>query len=170
MSNDAFKKVRAWSPRAIAHVKEKNWRRGPFPRGRRRQRRTGKDGSVAGGIRTRTFGVSLGTLRNWEQGRRVPDGPARVLLTLTIRDPVTSSRLYDRAASKGAARAPSRKVVTRTRRAGDSMPTITGERAVPAGLFLSGFDPALDLLGVRAVGEWPAGWSSVVPFAVPASE
>ena len=26
------------------------------------------------------FGISPGTLRNWEQGRRVPEGPARVLL------------------------------------------------------------------------------------------
>ena len=28
------------------------------------------------------FGFSLGTLRQWEQGRRSPDGPARVLLTV----------------------------------------------------------------------------------------
>lgn len=27
--------------------------------------------------------VDVGTLRNWEQGRRVPTGPARALLTLT---------------------------------------------------------------------------------------
>jgi putative transcriptional regulator len=26
------------------------------------------------------IGVSVATLRNWEQGRRVPDGPARALL------------------------------------------------------------------------------------------
>ncbi|MCG7927275.1 MAG: helix-turn-helix domain-containing protein [Candidatus Thiodiazotropha taylori] len=26
------------------------------------------------------YGFSLGTLRNWEQGRRQPEGPARVLL------------------------------------------------------------------------------------------
>jgi putative transcriptional regulator len=26
------------------------------------------------------LGISLGTLRNWEQGRRKPQGPARVLL------------------------------------------------------------------------------------------
>ena len=25
------------------------------------------------------FGISPGTIRNWEQGRRVPEGPARVL-------------------------------------------------------------------------------------------
>ena len=28
------------------------------------------------------FGFSLGTLRQWEQGRRYPDGAARVLLTV----------------------------------------------------------------------------------------
>jgi len=28
------------------------------------------------------FGFSLGTLRQWEQGRRAPDGAARVLLTV----------------------------------------------------------------------------------------
>jgi len=33
------------------------------------------------------IGVSAGTLRNWEQGRRSPDGPARVLLTLLSRNP-----------------------------------------------------------------------------------
>jgi len=33
------------------------------------------------------IGVSAGTLRNWEQGRRTPDGPARVLLTLLSRNP-----------------------------------------------------------------------------------
>jgi putative transcriptional regulator len=33
------------------------------------------------------FGISPGTLRNWEQGRRVPDGPARVLLRVIEREP-----------------------------------------------------------------------------------
>jgi putative transcriptional regulator len=33
------------------------------------------------------FGVSVGTLRNWEQGRNRPDGPARALLTVIDRDP-----------------------------------------------------------------------------------
>ena len=33
------------------------------------------------------IGVSPGTLRNWEQGRRVPEGPARVLLALLERNP-----------------------------------------------------------------------------------
>ena len=33
------------------------------------------------------FGISPGTLRTWEQGRRVPEGPARVLLRVIERDP-----------------------------------------------------------------------------------
>lgn len=33
------------------------------------------------------FGLKLDTLRNWEQSKRVPDGTARVLLTLIDRDP-----------------------------------------------------------------------------------
>lgn len=33
------------------------------------------------------FGVSLSTLRNWEQGRRKPEGPAMVLLNVIKREP-----------------------------------------------------------------------------------
>jgi putative transcriptional regulator len=33
------------------------------------------------------IGVSIGTLRNWEQGRRVPDGSARVLLAMLAKNP-----------------------------------------------------------------------------------
>lgn len=33
------------------------------------------------------IGVSVATLRNWEQGRRVPDGPARALLRVAAADP-----------------------------------------------------------------------------------
>ena len=35
----------------------------------------------------RSIGVSLGTLKNWEQGRRRPGGPARVLLALIEKRP-----------------------------------------------------------------------------------
>ena len=34
-----------------------------------------------------TIGVAVGTLRNWEQKRRTPEGPARVLLALVERHP-----------------------------------------------------------------------------------
>lgn len=33
------------------------------------------------------MGVSVGTLRNWEQGRREPHGPARSLLLVASREP-----------------------------------------------------------------------------------
>ncbi len=33
------------------------------------------------------IGVSVATLRNWEQGRRVPEGPARALLRVAAADP-----------------------------------------------------------------------------------
>jgi len=36
---------------------------------------------------SRMIGVSLGTLRNWEQGRRSPHGPARMLLLVAAAQP-----------------------------------------------------------------------------------
>ncbi len=33
------------------------------------------------------FGISLGTLRHWEQGLRTPRGPARVLLKIVDQNP-----------------------------------------------------------------------------------
>lgn len=35
----------------------------------------------------RSIGIRLGTLKNWEQGRRRPEGPARVLLALIEKRP-----------------------------------------------------------------------------------
>ena len=35
----------------------------------------------------RMIGVSVSTLRNWEQGRRIPVGPARALLLVAARNP-----------------------------------------------------------------------------------
>ena len=46
----------------------------------------------------RRIGVSVGTLRNWEQGRRSPDGPAKVLLSLLERDPGIVERTLSKAA------------------------------------------------------------------------
>ena len=37
----------------------------------------------------KTFKLSLGTVRDWEQHRFIPEGPARVLLTVIERDPET---------------------------------------------------------------------------------
>jgi putative transcriptional regulator len=33
------------------------------------------------------FGVTLATIRNWEQGRRIPEGPAKVLLAVISKYP-----------------------------------------------------------------------------------
>ena len=33
------------------------------------------------------LGISVATLRNWEQGRRSPEGPARVLLQVALKHP-----------------------------------------------------------------------------------
>ncbi|MBI3242825.1 MAG: helix-turn-helix domain-containing protein [Chloroflexi bacterium] len=33
------------------------------------------------------LGISVKTLRNWEQGRRMPEGPARVLLQVAAKHP-----------------------------------------------------------------------------------
>ena len=39
------------------------------------------------------IGVSVATLRNWEQGRRVPEGPARALLKLVDAMPEDVARV-----------------------------------------------------------------------------
>jgi putative transcriptional regulator len=65
----------------------------------------------------RTFGVSLGTLRNWEQRRVRPDGPARVLLTLIDRDPVAVLKTLRGAPAKRPARA-ARRSLSGARRTG----------------------------------------------------
>ncbi|ANY78240.1 hypothetical protein BB934_08335 [Microvirga ossetica] len=45
----------------------------------------------------RRIGVSVGTIRNWEQGRRSPQGPARILLALLDRNPrIVEETLGDR--------------------------------------------------------------------------
>ncbi len=35
------------------------------------------------------LGISPATLRNWEQGRRMPEGPARILLLIADKHPET---------------------------------------------------------------------------------
>lgn len=44
------------------------------------------------------IGVPVATLRNWEQGRRRPEGPARVLLALLAKDPEIVRRTLAEAA------------------------------------------------------------------------
>lgn len=39
------------------------------------------------------FGISVATLRNWEQGRRIPRGPARLLLAIIGLEPEAVQRV-----------------------------------------------------------------------------
>lgn len=39
------------------------------------------------------YHLPIGTVRDWEQGRRVPDAPARALLAIISADPVAAERL-----------------------------------------------------------------------------
>jgi putative transcriptional regulator len=48
------------------------------------------------------FGISLGTLRHWEQGLRAPRGPARTLLMVVDRDPVAIIRAIHESCHNGA--------------------------------------------------------------------
>jgi len=41
------------------------------------------------------IGVSVATLRNWEQGRRTPEGPALALLRVAAADPRAVSRALE---------------------------------------------------------------------------
>ena len=42
------------------------------------------------------IGVSVSTLQNWEQGRRVPEGPARALLRVAAKNPVAVADALER--------------------------------------------------------------------------
>jgi putative transcriptional regulator len=54
----------------------------------------------------RMMGISVGTLRNWEQGRRAPEGSARVLLRVVARHPeaVMETVFGEGAVKRGATR------------------------------------------------------------------
>jgi len=41
----------------------------------------------------RRFGIAVATVRDWEQGRRRPEGPAQTLLRMIAADPVSAQRL-----------------------------------------------------------------------------
>ncbi len=49
------------------------------------------------------IGVSVATLRNWEQGRRTPDGPALALLKVAAANPEAVVTALHRPAKRGAA-------------------------------------------------------------------
>ena len=49
------------------------------------------------------IGVSVATLRNWEQGRRTPDGPALALLQVAAHSPAVVVEALHRPSRRGAA-------------------------------------------------------------------
>jgi putative transcriptional regulator len=49
------------------------------------------------------IGISVATLRNWEQGRRKPDGPALALLRVAASEPKAVARALERFSSHDAA-------------------------------------------------------------------
>jgi putative transcriptional regulator len=49
------------------------------------------------------IGVSVATLRNWEQGRRSPDGPALALLRVAARNPKAVIQALHAGPKRGAA-------------------------------------------------------------------
>lgn len=53
------------------------------------RRRTGHSQSVFAG----SIGVKVSTLKQWEQGRRSPQGPARVLLAILDKDPQVVTKM-----------------------------------------------------------------------------
>jgi putative transcriptional regulator len=50
----------------------------------------------------RRFGIPEGTLRDWEQGRRRPEGPARAFLLVIQHEPKAVERALSRGAMKAA--------------------------------------------------------------------
>jgi putative transcriptional regulator len=77
----------------------------------------------------RCYGINLATLRNWEQGVRSPDGPARVLLMVIASEPEAVERAlkawkpkqvdakYGRPRNAARAKAAAAKVIRKRKRA-----------------------------------------------------
>jgi len=95
MTKTAFSKIAAGLEDAIAYS------RGDDAKGRVAapidvraiRERTGKTQAQF----ARTYHLSTATVRDWEQQRRIPEGPARVLLELIEAEPGTIERLLARA-------------------------------------------------------------------------
>ena len=86
--SDAFKSIEKGLQEALAHVQGDapgtvHQIDVPEPDVQAIRSRTGLSQSEF----ARSIGVKKGTLLNWEQRRRSPDGPARVLLALIDKDP-----------------------------------------------------------------------------------
>lgn len=62
------------------------------------------------------LGVSVGTVRNWEQGRREPQGPAKALLLVARHEPAAFKKAWG-AAARSSAAPPRRKAPARSKAA-----------------------------------------------------
>jgi putative transcriptional regulator len=86
--SDAFKSIETGLKEALAHVQGQgagtvHQIEVPDPDVQAIRSRTGLSQAEF----ARSIGVKKGTLLNWEQRRRSPEGPARVLLALIDKDP-----------------------------------------------------------------------------------
>jgi putative transcriptional regulator len=86
--SDAFKSIETGLQEALAHARGEpagtvHEIELPDPDVQAIRARTGLSQSEF----ARSIGVKKGTLLNWEQRRRSPEGPARVLLALIDKDP-----------------------------------------------------------------------------------
>ena len=84
-------------------------RRGAARPSRRRTYRAADVAAIREGLRksqaefAAMIGVSVATLQNWEQGRRVPHGPARALLRVAAANPRAVERALSTETRRGAA-------------------------------------------------------------------
>jgi putative transcriptional regulator len=98
MSNKFFKEIKAGMDDALAHAKGEpseaviHQVEVPLIDVRAVRRKLGMSQDVF----ARQFRVSASTIRNWEQGRRRPDGPARVLLQVIDKEPEAVKRALAR--------------------------------------------------------------------------
>lgn len=96
---ELFKSVKQGG--AILRGKTKPSRSFEFPKSKVRKIREGY--GLSQDKFARLMGISAATLRNWEQGRRKPEGPARILLMIAAKHPEALIDLMTNKKSKKAA-------------------------------------------------------------------
>jgi len=80
------------------------------------------------------LGISVRTLQNWEQGRRTPEGPARVLLKVAANDPqailavVGETRTQRRGTRQSGGSDSARKVLSKRAKTAASYSTARGPK------------------------------------------
>lgn len=92
MSNEAFKAITAGLEDAIAHAKGEPGRASVREVPMIDVREVRAKLALTQKAFAEAFGVSLAAVRNWEQGRRAPTGPARALLIVVDKEPSVVAR------------------------------------------------------------------------------